>query len=482
MSESGAARGNSDSRVLQRLLQVGIASAFAISLQLVLGGALGQLIFITVCVVVLMALACVFRAERRLPLPCDPLVVVFAFMAQFYVIGAPALFLLDFYIFRPMSMERGVLVLGLFSVLVASFFVGYQMRIAEALAGLIPDFEGPRRRMPWIWVETAIVVAGVLGCLASISSQGGVIGMLKTGYGRGEQKPIYQLAYHTLLAGTFLMAWRVNSRERSPRAAWATLAALITAEVIFFGIMSGTRKWLFYLFFGLVSMRLLRHGARGLPKKRVAVTLGALIVFFSVWGTIRSQPLIEMMGARGGDSRVVARIPLHMGYFKSVSEPFEVASLVIDIYPAQQPYEHGKTLLVTLLGFIPRSAWPDKPVGIGQALTRYTDGFLFEHASGHSIAPTLVGDFYANFGAVGVVLGGLLFGIACRVVAAYAATGMQGGLQFSAARVLIPSAFVSGLAEVRGDSAAMLAFYVMVLVPIVVTCATSRLEVRPGAA
>jgi hypothetical protein len=59
---------------------------------------------------------------------------------------------------------------------------------------------------------------------------------------------------------------------------------------------------------------------------------------------------------------------------------------------------------------------------------------------------------------------------------------MKAGVQLSAARVIIPSVFVGGLAEVRGDSATMLAFYVMVLVPIVIACATSRLEPRPGVA
>lgn len=464
-----------DSRVVQRLVLLAIATAFALTLQIALDAPIGQLIFMTLCVIVLMALATLFRAERRLPFLCDPLVIVFSFMAQFYVIGAPALFLLDFHIFRPMSPERGVLILGLFSAFIAAFFVGYQLRLGPMLAGVFPDFERGRRRMPWIWVETVIIASSGLGCLASIASQRGMSAMLRTGYGQGDSKPIFQLAYHALLAGTFLMAWRVGSRDRTTRASWLPLAALILAEVIFFGVISGSRKWLFYLFFGLICMRLLRHGTGTLPKMRVAATFAALLVFFSIWGTVRSRPLAELMGSERSDPRSATQQKLHMGYFVSVSEPFEVASLVFDIYPSQRPYEHGRTLLVTLLGFIPRSAWPDKPVGIGKTLTRYTDGALFKQSTGHSIAPTLVGDFYANLGALGVVLGGILFGVACRAIATYAATGMRAGLQHSAARVLIPSAFIAGLAEVRGDSATMLAFYVMVFVPIIIACAISRL-------
>jgi len=461
---------------LTRLWVIGSLSAIAIALQLAVDGPVGQLILMTLFVVTLMVLAVVFRAEREIPLLCDPLVIVLTFMAQFFVIGAPALFLLKFYIFRPMSPERGVLVLGLFALFVLAFFVGYQIRLGQTLAGFLPDFESPRRRMPWIWLESAIVLAGVAGCVVFVESQGGVLAILRTGYGRGVQKPIYQLAYHTLLAGTFLTAWRAFHRQKRGVRAWAPLVLLVSGEVLFFGVLSGARKWLFYIFFGIVSMWLLRRGSRALPKVRVALTLVALVVFFSIWGTIRSQPLTELVGATGTDPRTAARDPFHMGYFKSVSEPFEVASLVVDVYPSQKPYAHGRTLLVTLLGFIPRSAWPEKPIGIGKELTRYTDGVLFQRASGHSIAPTLVGDFYANFGAFGVILGGLGFGLVCRIVAAYATYGMRNGLQLHAARVILPSVFVGGLAEVRGDSASMLAFYIMTMIPIVVACALSRLE------
>ena len=478
MRSLGGFRVDVSSLGLPRLSLLGLAILLTLVLQQLLGTAVGQLLFIDLCVIVLMGLSIAFRAERRLPLLCDPLVIVSVFMAQFFVVGAPALFVLDFHIFRPLSPERGVLILGLFGLFTATYFVGYQMRLGPVLAGFLPDFEGTRRRMPWIWIETLVIGLGVLGCLGFIESQGGIIGMLRTGYGRGEGKPIYQLAYHVLLAGTFLMAWRVNVREKTQKFVWVPLVALIAGEVIFFGILSGARKWLFYLFFGLLAMRLLRHGTRAIPKVRVALTLLALILFFSVWGTVRSRPLTELVGAQSSDARVVGRDAFYMGYFKSVSEPFEVASLVVDIYPAQQAFEHGRPLLVTFLGFIPRSVWPDKPVGLGKSLTRYTDGFLFQEAIGHSIAPTLVGDFYANFGALGVVFGGVLFGVICRMIAAYAATGLVGGLQLTAARVLIPSVFVAGLAEVRGESAFLIAFQGMVLLPILLCCGFTRLEPR----
>jgi len=134
---------------VQRMLLVALVATVALFAERALEASVGQIVFIVSGVILLMVLAVIFRAERRLPLLCDPLVIVFAFMAQFFVIGAPALFLLDFYIFRPLSPERGAFVLGLFAV-----FVGYQTRLGAAIAEMIPNFEGPRRRMPWVWFES----------------------------------------------------------------------------------------------------------------------------------------------------------------------------------------------------------------------------------------------------------------------------------------------------------------------------------------
>jgi oligosaccharide repeat unit polymerase len=466
--------------MLVRLVLFGIAAGLALAVQLALDASIGPFMFMTLFTVVLMSAVIFFRAERRLPLLCDPFVIALVFLAQFYVIGAPSIFLLDYFVSVHVSPERGVLILALFCLLVTAFFVGYQIGLGQAIADSLPDFERSRRRMPWAWFETAVILAGALGCVALVMDQGGVGTMIRSGYGTGKEKPIYVLAYHALLAGTFLMAWRVTSREKSRPATVAPLVGLVCFELLFWGVIAGSRKYLFFLFFGLVCIRTLRHGTRNVPKVRIAAALAVLLVFFSVWGQIRSRPLAEIINGQHAAANTAIRDPFYMGYFKGLGEPFEIASLVIDVYPAQHPYEYGKTLLVTLLAFIPRAAWPDKPVGLAKSLTRYTDGVYFQATTGHSITPTLLGDFYANFGVVGVILGGIIFGVVCRTFAAYCSNGMTAGIQLSAARVLIPSAFVSALVEVRSDTSQLLAFYVMVIVPIIIACAFTRLETESG--
>lgn len=67
-------------------------------------------------------------------------------------------------------------------------------------------------------------------------------------------------------------------------------------------------------------------------------------------------------------------------------------------------FMHGKQLLSAALIFVPRTVWPDKGVSTG-ALAAWNAGYAFTNVS----AP-LPSELYFDFGVVGVVLGGALFG------------------------------------------------------------------------
>ena len=119
-----------------------------------------------------------------------------------------------------------------------------------------------------------------------------------------------------------------------------------------------------------------------------------------------------------------------------------------------------------------------KPIGVGTEITPYIEGpFARGRAPGQSsFAVTLLGDFYINFGWMGIVGGGMFLGVLCRVVAVYATTGMRGGIQTRAARVLIPAVFIMGLGEVRADVATSLTTYGLSLVPLLVALTFFNLE------
>ena len=61
---------------------------------------------------------------------------------------------------------------------------------------------------------------------------------------------------------------------------------------------------------------------------------------------------------------------------------------------------YGKTLIAPFVNFIPRSIWSNKPIGLGQQYV--IDSPRFDNEGGFGIY--IVGEFYANFGVVGVML------------------------------------------------------------------------------
>jgi hypothetical protein len=76
------------------------------------------------------------------------------------------------------------------------------------------------------------------------------------------------------------------------------------------------------------------------------------------------------------------------------------------------PSSYGKTFLVALIFFIPRSIWVDKPIGFGAELVAFISPDLV--GTGHSSAALLFGEFLYNFGYAGFILMIPALGLALR--------------------------------------------------------------------
>jgi hypothetical protein len=64
------------------------------------------------------------------------------------------------------------------------------------------------------------------------------------------------------------------------------------------------------------------------------------------------------------------------------------------------PRQYGRTFLESSVSWVPRSIWPGKPLGLGARLTSI---FLPQYsAAGHSMAALGQGEWYANFGWLGI--------------------------------------------------------------------------------
>jgi len=467
------------STLFPRILLALAAAALAFLVPELLKPGWGLVVLMVALVVLLLVLGVWARAEKRLPFLCDPLVLVSVFQAQFFVIGPLCLPFVQaqYTSLYTIPVERVVATLALFLLLQGSFIAGYQIRVGVALARVLPVFGPGRVKLPGRWIETLILVGSGLGCAGFVWNLGGLDYILRLGYGQGRSSAFFLLAFHALILATLLMAWRLIQSGPARPGDRALFLAVLLFEVIFFALVLGARKRLFFLFFGLFAVWLLRFGKARMPRRAAIVALVALLAFFSFWGTVRSRSLRDLAEGRNREAGVPQQAA-YMGYLTGVAEPFAVACKVVELFPDTEPYRYGGTLLVTLLGFIPRAVWPEKPVGIGKELTKYTDGVYYDPYYGHSIATTLVGDAYANLGVIGVLLGGLGLGILCRTAAAYAAEGMVDGCQSSPARVLVMAVFLASLVEVRGDMAGILAFHGMTYPFLLVALLFFRLDYR----
>src|SRR5262249_13027537 len=87
-------------------------------------------------------------------------------------------------------------------------------------------------------------------------------------------------------------------------------------------------------------------------------------------------------------------------------------SVIVRDTPRAVPYQNGRTLGLFFVAFIPRVVWPDKPeITMGQWMPDMYGSVGIEN----NTAVTALGDYYLNFGTLGVIGGMLFLGMIMRL-------------------------------------------------------------------
>lgn len=89
-------------------------------------------------------------------------------------------------------------------------------------------------------------------------------------------------------------------------------------------------------------------------------------------------------------------------------DAYTTLSLTID-HVKESGVTYGRQLLGVLLFFIPRSLWPNKPIGSGAYMAESIGTFS-------NISCPLPGEGYINFGLIGLIIFGILFGYAAKKI------------------------------------------------------------------
>lgn len=442
-------------------------------------------LFLRICllvslIIVVMVVGVALRRDRQMPFLVDPMILLFIFMTQFFVVGPIGIHIwghANLPILNTYAYKHSVSVLTGFLLMLVMMVIGHQLHLNEIIAGKLPRFEYSPRKLPGIVAERILLFGNIAGCIGWIQYQGGLMAKLSKGY--GVFKPggaVFTIAHIGLLIGTLLLFWRIINSPRRRRGTLVLFLGVLLFDIIFYGFIFGVRKYLLFLFFGTIAIWLLRRGFAALPKLRTVTILVLLVIFFAFWGSIRHRPLTMILQGRES-ANVADNRSAQRSYLHGMVEPYGTACMVYELFPDHEPFRWGSTLQVTLFGFIPRAIWPEKPIGIGKELTRYVVGPFYE-LHGFSIGPTIPGDFYLNFGWAGFLVGGLLLGVMCRTCTIYAVRHMKDGKQMIAARVLLPAVMIMGLGEIRATMAAALAFYIMAFFPLLFALTFFNLDQR----
>ncbi len=153
--------------------------------------------------------------------------------------------------------------------------------------------------------------------------------------------------------------------------------------------------------------------------RKTVLLSSAMLLFYVVANIIRS-----MSPGFGGLAKESFKSDFTQAalYFRGLQN--EDLFLCYSLYPKQTRFLYGETYLQNIIVFIPRSYWPNKPLGIGKhlaarasgvlgdfQLTRDVDSKILREGSNQG---TMLGEAWANFGWFGIILVPMFLGIFVR--------------------------------------------------------------------
>ena len=196
---------------------------------------------------------------------------------------------------------------------------------------------------------------------------------------------------------TLFLWWRL--RQRSPIHSLWMIAVLLLCIVL--QAASGSRGAI--LFFGLHCIFAThyalrgRAGARALAKV-LAVSFMPALVAIVLLQTLYRDTGFSMAQTKGQldqrGSEAISAVLVHGSFNDDVQ-------FILTNYPVPYRYTWGYSLMTPLLAFVPRSVWEGKPIPWGRTLA-LQHGFAYDTTV--SLAATVAGEGYANFGVVGWAL------------------------------------------------------------------------------
>ena len=174
--------------------------------------------------------------------------------------------------------------------------------------------------------------------------------------------------------------------------------------------LQGQKSTLFIIVLSLVIVRHYRIKQVSFLK---CVLLGAVMfVTLMVYHLFKQQYLVTGSFSFVNQDQGVFLSLLHflMIQFTGNLMQLQTMTVLIDAMPQVLEWQNGKTLLMLVLILLPSVLFPNKPLTAAGIFTGafWPNMWLLQ---GTTMPPGIFGEFYMNFGVLGVLVGGLLLGI-----------------------------------------------------------------------
>lgn len=246
---------------------------------------------------------------------------------------------------------------------------------------------------PLLYYEDFSPVQVVYGLLASRASQAAW-----TRGNFGDERAILLALRHFGTAAMLLsVVCAIDMRWRDPRR-WVLVCIGVSQAVLAF--LSGSRSSLGMAVMSGVGFIVLTRAVHRRRRYQAAVIITAALLLLVMQLMVQNRS-VGFYDAETGRIRLDSSlVDLHVdGSFSDFLD-------VLSFFPESQEHTLGRGVVAVLVQPVPRVLWPGKPVSPISDYSAWKTG----SSEFGGVSATSVGEFYADFGIVGAVIGGVCYG------------------------------------------------------------------------
>lgn len=230
---------------------------------------------------------------------------------------------------------------------------------------------------------------------------------ISLGKGRGLQVNLAHWMYISSILFFFLVLTGKDLSKRFKRIIFIMFLVSVVTVIIYYGINSNRNS----IFILIVNLTVLYFAFKKEKKKRrssvgsvakMGIFLIIILGLFFQLGKNRKQGALKDSSA---EYSIIEALNGAFGNHENIVWLLEHSN--------KTKLHYGVTYSAGITNFVPRSIWPDKPLGAGPILknTIYPGSYVVGRRGNSSLTTGLFNELQMNFGILGMLLGSILYGV-----------------------------------------------------------------------